>query len=283
MRPAFLYPERHIVAKDNELIRLRAEARKRRAAATAKIGRIRRSTGVELNNTNYDPRRSLDAISKYNKTQLRNYINEVNNFTSRTVNFVPGVGGAPLPKSEWVVYKRLESRFNVRGDSEFEKIAETFLPQSGMTIRQRKATILPDRMRAQGDVTNSFYPQIVNDSTNIKNRESLAKLINSLEKKLNVKYLPGKIKAARGQLNDMFDVIGNADYKRELANLTDHQFNILWNTDFATRVSMLYEFMKMRAAGAKGMKIESMENETNGAIREFINWAASQPKAPTKK
>lgn len=265
----------------NELDRLRELARKRRSAVTAKIGRIRRNTGVDIAGNADDPRRPAAVVKKYNSRQLNRYIAELNAFQSRDVGYVAGSGGVPIPKSKWATYKRLERQYNAAGKMHEAKVLDTFLPQAGMTLRQRQAMIHPTAM---GEVVNTPYAQIDRSPSQVPGVKALDRLIKDMRRKVTKEYLPSEIKKSRKQLNDMLKTAGNGEFAKRAAKLTNSQFDTLWNyTNFATLVSLSYEMAKLRAADAKERWHDSVVEDAASDIGELFDWASNLPTGEAPK
>lgn len=261
----------------NELERLRELARKRRSAVTGKIARIRRNTGVDIAGKGEDPRRPLEVVKRYNKSQLNKYIGELNAFQSRGVGFVAGAGGVPIPKNKWNEYKKLERQYNALGVKHESRVADIFLPTAGMTLRERNATVHP---RAVGEVVNRPYSQVDREPTQIPGAKALDKIIRDMYKKTTKSYLPGEIKKSRKQLNDMLKTAGNGDMVARAKSLSDSQFDTLWNyTNFATLISLSYEMAKLRAADAKERWHDQVVEDSASDIRELFEWASELPEA----
>lgn len=269
---------------DKELQRLRAELRKRRNAATAKIGRIQKSIGINLANTAYDPRPNPETIGRYNKVQLRAQIRKVDNFTSRETAFVPGAGGVPLPRSEWDKYKAAEAKVGLRAATEFDKVADIFIPHLGVTVGQRERYNRADRPRGRGEAASRSFPVYARESTDITSAESLRKLTADMNKRLDRRYLPERIASQRVQLDEMLKVIGDDKYREQANQLSDHQFNVLWNyEDLAHRISERYAIVKLMAAGRKDRQFQSQLDTNEEILDEIFTMAASLPrKAPRK-
>jgi hypothetical protein len=270
-------------AKD-ELKALRAFVKKRRNAVTAKENRIKRNTGVDIRNTAQDPRRPLTVVDKYNKSQLTKYLSDLESFMSRSVGYVGGSGNTPLPKLDWLRYKKLENKYNKIGMEHFNAIADIFIPQAGMTISQRDKTLVPDSISAQGAIVNRPYSPIDRKPNNIPSQKALDKLIADMNKKVSGKFLPEKLQEGRGQLNTMLNSIGNPELISEANLLTDSQFDILWNyTNFASNVSGIYFLMMKNATDDSGEEMEkgnwwdSVVEDYSDDIRELFSWARSQP------
>lgn len=259
----------------SDIDRLRELVRKRRSAVTAKIARIRRNTGVDIAGKPDDPRRDTKVIKSYNTRQLNRYLGELNSFQSRSVGYVAGAGGVPIPRLKWQEYKRYEKQYNALGKIHEDKIADIFLPTSGMTLRQRKAMIHPT---AVGEVVNTPYAQIDREPSQVPNAKAMDALIKDMRAKLSKSFLPGEIKKARRQLNDMLKTAGNGEFAKQAAKLSDSQFDTLWNyTNFATLVSLSYEMAKLRAANAKERWHDSVVEDSASDIRELFDWASELP------
>lgn len=261
---------------NDELKRLRAMVRKRRNDVTAKENRIKRRTGVDIRNTQQDPRRPVNVVEKYNKRQLLSYFQELDSFMSRGNGFVAGAGNSAIPKQLWMEYKRLESRYNSIGAMQFKEISNIFIPTAGMTIAQRDATIIPDKLSAQGAIVNRPYSVLDRRPNNVKDAQALQKLVKDMRRKVSEKFLPEKIKEGRKQLNDMLTTIGNNELKAKANSLTDAQFNVLWNyTNFATNVSGIYFQMQNKAAGSTDKWYSSVVEDWSSDIRELFDWAGT--------
>jgi hypothetical protein len=262
--------------KNDPLENLRNQVRARRNAVTAKENRIKKNTGVDLRGTKEDPRRPLEVVDKYNAKQLMSYLGDLNAFMSRNSGFVAGANGVPLPKDQWVEYKNLEKKFNSIGTEQFNKIADIFIPQSGMTISQRAKTISPDTVSAQGDIVNRPYSHTERDPKNIASPEALKVLIKDLKGKVSPKYLPAKLKESRGQAEEMLTTIGNTNLTARVQALSDNQFNTLWNyTNFTRQMSGIYFMLKRMAANTGERWYDSVVEDYEEDISEYLDWAES--------
>lgn len=270
------------MARD-ELRQLRALVRKRRAAVTAKEGRIARTTGVDLRNTAADPRRPPKVVDRYTRPQLNAYLNELNRFMERGNNFYSGAGNTPIPKTKWQEYKRLEQKYNSIGATHFDKIADIFIPGSGMTIAQRDRLMRPDNVRAQGAIVNRPYSQIERTPANVNGEKALDKLIKSMRAKLDAGFLPAQIKEARKQLSQMLTAIGNPELISRAKNLSDSQFDTLWNyTKFATNISGTYFIMQSKNVDSSDRWYSTVVEDYSADISELLGWAASLPTSANK-
>lgn len=275
---------------NDRLKNLRAEVRKRRSAVTAKENRIKRNTGVDVKDTPLDPRRPTNVVAKYNEPQLRKYLNELNAFMARDNGFVAGANHTPIPKRDWLEYKRIEKKYNDIGAKHFADLAHHEIPFSdNMTVADREKLMVPDSKRAQGEIVHRPYGTIERKASNIKDAAALMKLKNRLEDKLNTDYLPKQIAAGREQLKAMLKSVGDGTLNARADKLSDSQFNILWNyTGFPTSISTITESGGHRSKAAKGTGqneeyMTGVKEDYSSDIREFFDWAESLPEKGTER
>lgn len=262
----------------SDVERLRELVRKRRAAATAKIGRLRRNTGVEIAGTKEDPRRPPSVIKRYSKPQLNKYLAELNAFTSRDNQFVAGAGGTPLSRNDWNAYKIIEKRYNEIGTRHDNKIADIFIPTAGMTIKERMATIHPT---AVGEFSNRPYSTVDRKPYQIASSDALSQLTRDMRRKISRKFLPGEISKGREQMREMLSSIGHTEFIKRADKLTDSQFDIVWNyTSMARLISLVYELMKLRSAdeSKKERWHDKVVEDSEDELGELFDFAEVQPK-----
>lgn len=258
---------------------LRAIVRKKRAAVTAKENRIKRNTGVDLKGTKDDPRRPPSIIKKYNETQLKSYLKNLDNFLRRDNGYVADASGGLIPKREWLKYKRAERKYNKVVIQHYQEIADIKDPYRNVTIREAEALYVPNAKRAQGEIRHRPYNEINRDPRNIKSRDALAKLQAQIDGKLDKGYLPKAIAAGRDQANKMLDNAGLSKLKTALGKLSDKQFNVLWNYwGFATRLSQIGA-SDPRISGNIEDKSDRLSSQEKDSIKEDITEFIDSAKA----
>lgn len=281
---------------NSNLDRLRLDVRKRRGQVTAKENRIRRTTGVDIRDTDQDPRRPTKVVERYNTKQLNVYLGELNAFMSRGVGFVAGIDNTPIAKADWIAYKKIETIYNRIGTNHFNKIKHIMIGDedklSNLTVEERDMMMVPKNKRAAGEVVHRPYTHLDRDPSRIKDAESLAKIKAALEKKISADYLPSQISAGRSQAASLIKGIGaNTGMQEKIDALNDAQFNVLWNyTAFATAVSVVSD-----SGGHRSKAIQEDENRGNknagvmedaaNDIVDYLEWAETLPKtnrAPRK-
>jgi hypothetical protein len=271
----------------NERERLRREIAKRRKAATDKINRLKKN-GINIANTEYDPRQDIRNFKNKSIKELRNYLAELNSFTDRTTTFVSAARGKTISGSAWAEYKELENRYNAIGAQHLESIKDIVIPGSGLTIGERSEEVLSKR--AQGDIFNRPYGVINRKSTNIESAESLKKLSDDLRRKLSKSYLPSTIRQQRSRLNELFLTLGNPEWEIkngetitaiEAANrLSDYQFDIFYNYGGgANTVYVQYAVYSMMNARQSAQYEENFINDIAG----LFEWATRLPRNKPRK
>lgn len=265
------------MASNPELERLRAEVAKRKKAVNDKVSRVRRNTGISLTGSSYDPRRNPKAVSRYNVRQLRSYLNDLNSFTDRRNQFGRGAGGELISQARFREYKQLETRFNRIGAAEENRLRGVKDPIVNVSLDKRRATYAPDRQRAQGEMVNRPYGLRNVEIGNINGPAALEKMIASMKNKLRPGYLPEQLKKGRANLEAMLNILGDIPMQLDgktvsavefARNLTDDQFDILWN--YANAAGAISPYYASMLDGKVG------EN-TNNDVVSLLDWASKLP------
>lgn len=270
------------MATRDELNALRAEVRRRHRAANAKISRLR-SRGVELGGTSFDVRRDLSVTRRYTKQQLTGYLQQLNQFTQRTNNFVPDVEGRPIPIAVWRRDQQAVARYNAKGNRMLDKVGNIKLPFSDMNILQRQNQMLNKNVvRANGEAVNSPYAPIKRGTP--ASLEALMQLTAETERRNSRTYLPGEIAKQREQLASLLTAIGVPDEIERANALTDEQFNVLFNyTSFVTEASQDYEHAQLMAANSAEERDSRVAESRAQEINETITWAGQLSFGKKKK
>lgn len=263
------------MARNSELNVLRAKVRTQHRNANAKASRLR-AKGVEIGGTRYDPRRNLGNVKKYTKKQLESYSASLSNFTSRNNGFERGQGGTPLSSSGVKAYRRTERAFNKRAESEYSRVADIAIPGRGMTVRQADMVDRPtNRLRAGGETVSRPFDIVKRNIMNVTGDKALNRLTKQLADKLKPQFKPKALRAQRAQFMDMLTTIGNIEQVNSAKELSDEQFNVLFNyhTELVNEISMDYEFTKMRATGTQEKFMERIHEDATDRINSTLKWA----------
>lgn len=260
---------------DREIIKkLREEVLRKQRNANAKVSRLRKQ-GVSISFTGHDPRTNAKKIARYTTSQLIAYSKRLDEFTSRSNQFVAGAKGTPIPKAKFNEYKRLESLHNRKGAERMEQRGNLKVPGSGLTVAEREALGMGIK-KAHGDAANKPFFNIERTPTGIVDIDAL---IKDMRKKLDRRYLPNVIKARRNEVEQMMTQIGTHELQKQINELSDYQFDIMVHeSDFMRAASLSYELEKMKAASSQQEMIANQYSDALNDLKDYIKWAKSLPR-----
>jgi hypothetical protein len=259
---------------------LREEALKRHKAASRKVARLKREKGVEVAGTEFDPRVPVDKLKRYNSRQLQAYITRVNQFTRRTVQFVPDYRRRPVRAGTWRGYQAAEAQYNAYVQDRLRKVRDIVLP-GGMTVEERLATKTPSHPVMSQEAVNAPYRKVARRSTSMYGADKIRAREQALRFKASEAGRRKDLADARKTLDRWIEVTGDTALGRQVAKLTDAQFEFLWNyTDFADNSSLRYHSAqaeiqktgsdKQRAAFAK------VGEDEHANARRLAEWVGKQ-------
>lgn len=270
------------MASKDELDSLRAEVRRRQRAANAKISRLR-SNGVDISGTSYDVRRDLAKSKSYTRSQLRSYIDKLNSFNSRQNSFHAGAAGI-IRGDKLRAYRVEENRFNAKARKHYSGVKGVILPGNEMTVEQRDTDMRPTRVKAAGEAVIRPYDPVRRRVSNIANEEALEKLTMDMRRRNTKTYLPEELAKQREQFEQTMKDSGDDKLISRARELSDSQFDTLWNyTNFATDSGLLYEEKKLMAT-RKDRASDDISEQMSRSIMTKLEWAHALPatNAPVK-
>ncbi len=243
------------------IVALRAVALARRAAATRKIARIARQ-GVKLEGTIFDPRAAVESIGRYNTKQLESQIAKLDEFVNRRTQFVGDAKGRPIPRHEFNNYKRnIERQYNDMLDAKRREVEKLVLP-NGTTVGERMKALKEIRKMT------SDFDKLFRNSTDFVSRDALHKVGDSLKKQMTTAFQQRMAAGSRRIGRQMMDSIGRPDLGDLLDQLSDEQFEKLWNhTPFADEAKHRYEEGKDENSGMV------FSGEQDDELENLISWA----------
>lgn len=262
----------------SELDDLRKLARTRHRAANNKVSRLKNDKGVIIAGSDYDPRRNLTAIKRYNKTQLNAYINQLNAFTGRKTQFVSGVEGQPLSAAKWSEYKAAENAYNQIAGKYMKSIGDIVIPGSGLTVAQREAAMRNTMFGVDKSASNRRFSPRDRNPSNVNGDKALDTLIKEMRVKSTRKYSRQETARGRYEAQKMLDALGDARLSASLRNTDDDAFNLLWHhTSFANDLSEDYAMHGLQLTGTKDDLFDAIgdDRDITGAI-ELIKWAKTE-------
>lgn len=259
---------------------LREEALKRHKAASRKISRLRREKGVEVAGTEYDPRVDVTKIKRYNSKQLSAYIDRLNGFTRRTVQYVPDYRKRPIRARQWQGYQTAEAQYNSYVQERFRKVRDIRLPE-GMTVAERMAVRTPTHPVMNQEAVNAPYRRLSRKSTSMYGADKVAARERALRFKSSDAGRRYDLAKARDILRQWIDVTGDESMASAVAKLSDAQFEFLWNyTDFADSASLRYQAAQAELRPGSSPKFVAAlvgigEDEKSNAHR-LAQWVRTQ-------
>lgn len=277
---------------DSTRTELLAEVKKLHRNAGNKVSRLR-GNGIIISGTDNDIRRDPKRVSRYNRIQLAAYKRQLETFNSRQTSFIADTYGRVLDKNKFALYAEREKAVKAKEKKQYNKIKNIKIPLIGsedatikprtQTIDQRNQSILPTRPGGKDRVVNSSFKTAKRKPRNFKSEKSLDVMTDAMAKRLDPEYRKNAIAEQRRILGDMLDVVNSNVLKAKLFNLTDDQFDIMWNnTGMPDDVKEIYLIMQKALEDdwdSSDDQIAAMYNDENDLhidrISGWLDWAGS--------
>jgi len=264
------------MASRSELQALRAQAMARHRAATRKVSRLNRRAGVSVSGSRVDPRSTPKNIRNYNATQLRSYINKLNKFVDRSVQFVPDANRQPISSATWKKYKSLERRYNDKIADHFSRYKDIFIGPANTTVGDRMKATTPDFPHMQDRAVNAPYTPLDRSSVNIGSERALKKLITDIRRRSSGKSINKRIRNDKSQFRELMKTVSDPSLVEKIEGLTTEQFDLLWNySGFATAVSLGYEMSKALLSDNEKPWHSGVLKDSVNSAHELADWAKS--------
>lgn len=252
------------------LAALRTAAKAKQAAAVRKVSRLK-AKGVDIAGSEFDPRKSWNTVKNYNSKQLSAYSKRLDEFNNRYNRFVGTSDRSPVQLSEFRRYKAVEKAYNAIADNVLGTVGDMLPPGSGETINERFSGKLKNR--PVGDTTNRPFTKHDLSSRNFRTPASMRKMFGALKAKLQPDYASKSNDSAMASVNKILDDLGEPDLKKAIGDLTEEQFNVLWNwTGFSELLVEKYISEKERRSG-KRKELMTSDNLEEGF--RLVNWASN--------
>jgi hypothetical protein len=257
----------------SEIDDLRIEVARLRRAATRKISRIKTIHGARVSGTEFDPRRSAGSHSQYTSKQLSAYRERLQEYLSRQNQFVPDALRRPVPRAEFMEYKRAEQQYRESAGQVFDRIKDVELP-SGETIVQRLAKMDVLHKQMHNPSVNMIFDPHTREAMDITSRDAMRKLTKSMKRDSSPASIRRKINQARQQFAQMMDTINMPELYAATKSLNNNQFVALWNyRGFASVVSFAYEMAKkMLSPKDESWGHQQLRDQMMDAM-EMVDWA----------
>ena len=248
-----------------------ADARHRQSLVNRKIKRLE-SRGVKIDGSEFDPRKDM---SKMNSRQLAAYSQQLERFTDRKNQFVGTRKGAPVPVSEWRAYKRAETSYNKATQRAYDKIKDTQLPNSQLTVDQFQKMINPPVTGRSFAGIDTPYRRVDRSSKNIENRKAVQALTSQLKNRQDSEYVKSKSRIARELAIAGISNLHNSELVKRIELMPERQFR---------RLSVYTNFMEdvtlaRYPADSMGDDMRDAEAEKMNA---YLSWAEDSDDAITE-
>lgn len=263
------------MASNNQASELRAQARNRRTAATRKVNRLERA-GLKIANTKEDPRRPVEVVKRYNSTQLRRYIADLDAFTGRGNQYVRGNNGAPIKRSKWQAYKRLENQYNANADKAFEAVKDIRIDRANMTIGERQNMLgVREFPRAANPATNSPFNKMDRKPGGIPNMAAVDKLTRDMKKRTSGDFFKSEAKRLKSDIVKFFNNVGGVSDQmiKEIQRMTPKQIHALNLTNFSNAVSTKYELLKRHMQNRNDDFAAKVADDSTEEAEDLVRWA----------
>lgn len=265
---------------------LRNQVARKQRAASAKVSRLTRA-GINVPASGIDPRRDVSRVKNYNRIQLTSYLAQLNRFTERTNQWIPGKGGIAkrpglaevrertLPKR----FEALRAKYNAASAKHYGELSG-LMTYKGYTVHERDYEVTSRRTRAMGRGSHRPMDTFETSADKYENKRLLKAHYDLMKRRLEKDYIPSAISKQRGYALQMANEIGDPTFIKNIEGLTDYQFNVLWNfTPFANEISFWYRAEQMRNEGKELERMhDSMEDSSIRNAFDGMKWAQMLPK-----
>jgi hypothetical protein len=209
----------------SEVDKLRAELRRVRANTSAKISRVKKSTGANIAGSSYDPRPAVGHEKRLNSKQLRSAIAKMQEFNRPSVKFVALHNGAPLSKMEWARYQSKVNLRNIKAEKFTKDLANATFPGMEETPAAHQAKLYE---KADGGTIGPF-DIVGNRPQDLTGLAAIKKMEAKINRELKPNFREKKMAIARQQLkNAMINMGQDTADIQAIEELNDWQFNLIW-------------------------------------------------------
>lgn len=265
---------------------IRAEVARRKKAADAKISRLRKK-GVQLTGSEFDVRRDPARVARYNSRQLQSYLGKLNEFTSRSKQFVAGSEGVPIPAHVYNHAQRVAKEYNTFVGERESAIFGLKLPtidsgnpaleKAKMTIGDFQRDAANTRNRGKGGVPRPLTKE-VRDAFEFVNADRVQDWQNSLQQKMRPGYMSERIEKQRYQMLQAVSNFGDPELLEMAKSLDNDQLDTLWNyTDAPRDLFAGYHFQQLMSSGKADETQANIHEDATHETRQWLEWASKLP------
>jgi len=251
-----------------------AQATNLQRGATRKISRLKTKVDVVVAGTEYDVRKPPRTIKRLTTRQLEVHISRLQQFNSRSTQFVPDAHRRPIPAAEFKEYKTAEKMAVKNAQDVYNSIKDIMGSSGTETLGQRREKMRSDRKLAGNPTVQDPYSPRVRDPKNIANRQALKKLTKDEKRRSERGWEDRELNRQIGEFGQMISRIADPDMESAVRALTPGQFRVLWNdTNFPTALGQKYEIKQLLVAGKDKPWFAEVLDNAFADIWKEINWA----------
>ena len=253
---------------------LRATIRRLESNAKRKI---RRNERKGLGNVSaFSPIRPSMEVGSLNKRQLTVYQHQLERFQSRKNQFIADANSNALPTRAWREYARKERRYAEKVNAIYSAASGLIHPD-GQTVDQAMRIATPDHPSMANQPVNSLFRPPHHEAYQINGLHGLGVLNRKLDRKLSDEYFDETREDNRRVAREMLSFIGDEDLIERVENLTDKQFDTLWNYSyFVADIGMNYESAKQALTDSdktKNAGMEALDARHMAEAYDWVDWA----------
>lgn len=266
----------------SELDELRAEIRRKRQAATNKVGRLRRVNYANIEGTSFDPRKTAGAERRMNTIQARAYLRKLNAFNDRRTQYFGGQDGVIFQRHEWNRYKAPERATARAAAKELQRLGKLKRPD-GYTVKE-----FTERVEGQRFNTASNRPLSPRNRSSkaFKSLSALSQAAEFENSRRSAAYKQRSIESGRTAARKMAAAMGDSARIERINKLSDERFYIAWH------FGGLAEEMSLGYVEGQSENLDIDISDSNAAFMDdILDWAegpsiaeyAGEDEAPVKR
>lgn len=220
---------------------LRSQVRRDHKNVTNKFSRLRRE-GIEVGGTEYDPRRALSRIGKYNRTQLEAYSRVLRQTSSRTAHFMKtdsGVAGPDIVNP----FLAAERKLNRVKRKSLADIADVKIPGSDETFKERLGLVDPKHRRMADPATDNPFKPSNRKGSKFTSPQKIKQLTEKMEREATPGHMASVRDKNRKTLEKMFSTLNMPKASSAIRGLNSKKFDVLfYDPKFMNSLGLQYSF-----------------------------------------
>lgn len=185
--------------------------------AIKKVSRLEHK-GIRIRNTDENPSVPANDIRSMNARQLRAHEKQLDAFTSRENQYVPGADNQAIRRKTLENYLKVQEQNNRLADQVENAVRDIKLPGSDMTVGTLLAVRgkLPQSMESQ----ERFFEKINRGASNLNGEAAAQKAISELQRRMSNAVINQRLEKRLNSIRAALTYSGNADLVDVVNNLS---------------------------------------------------------------